>query len=66
MKKLLIVGAIGASMLSLMAFQKNEEVSNQKTADADCKYGQCVKIKADGYRCRNCAQQYSNYCWSHR
>jgi hypothetical protein len=66
MKKLLIIGAFGASMLSLMAFKEIEQASNEKTADAECKYGQCVKIKSDGYRCRNCAQQNSYYCWSHR
>ncbi len=30
-----------------------------------CQYGQCSKIKADGYRCKNCSQSGSIYCWSH-
>ena len=32
----------------------------------DCQYGRCARIKDDGKQCKNCAQQDSYYCWSHR
>ena len=39
-------------------------IQNLKTPD--CQYGRCMKIKDDGKQCKNCAQQDSYYCWSHR
>jgi len=36
-----------------------------KTSNYTCQYGQCSKIKSDGYRCKNCCQEGSFYCWSH-
>lgn len=41
-------------------------VATEITVARNCQYGQCIKIKKDGYRCKNCAQQGSSYCWSHR
>lgn len=51
----LLLASIGAAST---AFTSNAE-------KRDCQYGQCAKIKDDGYRCRNCAQEGSIYCWSH-
>jgi len=41
------------------------EIITSKAQTNDCQYGRCTKIKADGTRCKNCAQRYSVYCWSH-
>lgn len=61
-----MLGAIGLSLTALTAFTQVK--SNQKTVEQinDCTYGQCSKIKADGYQCKNCAQKGSYYCWSHK
>ncbi len=37
-----------------------------KKVEVQCQYGQCNYIKKDGYQCKNCCQQYSSYCWSHK
>ena len=66
MKKILLIGAIGFSMTALTAFTQMKSRQNTEIENYDCQYGRCSKIKADGYRCKNCAQQYSSYCWSHR
>jgi hypothetical protein len=63
--RLFYFSVVAASALALSAFTgeiKNE--GNDKIAD--CKFGQCSFIKKDGYQCRNCAQENSYYCWSHR
>ncbi len=58
---LLLVLATG--LLTYSFNLRNEQ--NIKVDNTDCNYGQCSAIKKDGYRCRNCAQQGSSYCWSH-
>lgn len=66
MKKVLLGCAIGLSIIALPAFKS---ISNSETANVEnneCRYGQCSKIKDNGYQCRNCAQKDSYYCWSHR
>lgn len=63
MKKLLINTSFTLTAVSfLTSFTNSEKVSQER----NCQYGQCIKIKKDGYQCRNCAQQGSYYCWSHR
>jgi len=66
MKKLLLISAIGLSLTALTAFTQKESSHNIVTENYDCQYGRCSQIKADGYQCRNCSQQGSYYCWSHR
>jgi len=46
------------------------DANHNKKAETDsngtyCQHGQCITIKDNGYRCKNCCQQGSNYCWSH-
>jgi hypothetical protein len=59
------MGLFGLTMATLSAFAFSDKGKSTNEA-LDCQYGQCTKIKSDGYRCRNCAQQGSSYCWSHR
>lgn len=71
LKSLLLTVAIGLfvtvlSASSQMRKSQNPEVQTLEIQTKDCQYGQCSKIKADGTRCKNCAQRYSPYCWSHR
>jgi hypothetical protein len=66
MKKLLFISAIGICVTVLTAYNLKESNPKIETSNSDCKYGQCIKIKDDGYRCKNCAQKDSYYCWSHR
>jgi hypothetical protein len=62
MRKFLLGLLVAASVgLTTMAFT-SKPVTNDKF---ECQYGQCAKIKDDGHRCKNCAQQGSIYCWSH-
>lgn len=64
MKKFLIFTTLflmSAGSLTAFSFY-----STPKTESGDCQYGRCQKIKADGYQCRNCAQEGSIYCWSHQ
>ena len=63
MKKLAVVIVLG---LTLNSFTSIKQSPIEQTKTMDCNYGQCMKIKDDGKRCRNCAQQGSSYCWSHR
>ena len=66
MKKFVVGSLIILSSLSVItAFAWDRKAHEVKTENLECKYGQCSKIKADGYRCRNCAQEDSYYCWSH-
>ena len=66
MKKTFLFLAIGLSIIALPAFTKINKTQNANTESGDCQYGQCSKIKSDGYQCKNCAQKDSYYCWSHR
>jgi len=59
MKKI-ILGA----MLSLSIGATTMAITSKPTI-ATCQYGRCSAYKDDGTRCRNCAQEGSNYCWSH-
>ena len=66
MKRKVTILVIGvASMLTVGAFALTKGTSNI-IDNAGCTYGQCTAIKSDGYRCKNCCQQYSTRCWSHR
>jgi ubiquitin len=66
MKKSILNCVIVLSVLSLTALKPIKSTQTIKAENKDCQYGQCAKIKADGYQCRNCAQRDSYYCWSHR
>ena len=67
MKKLILISFTAVLALVLTAFTLNPgNGAKEKSENLECQYGQCSKIKDDGYRCRNCAQQGSYYCWSHR
>lgn len=67
MKNLFIIMAFGVTtIISKPNYSHLTNLVNVKTTILNCNYGQCNKIKADGYRCGNCCQQYSNYCWSHK
>jgi hypothetical protein len=66
MKKLIVAGLIGMSVLALSAYTDSNTGRSESDAACECNYGRCSKIKADGYQCKNCAQQGSYYCWSHR
>ena len=64
MKKKIII-----TLISLMGFVGTSTFAgaNQEPQDqASCQYGQCSAYKDNGERCRNCCQQYSFYCWTHR
>ncbi len=62
MRKFLIITTLSVMCVgSLTAFNRYSTA----TKNSDCQYGRCMKIKSDGYQCRNCAQQGSVYCWSH-
>lgn len=61
MKNILIIIILGLSISSFTNFKTTKFIDS-----ADCQYGQCYKIKDDGYRCKNCCQQYNSYCWSHK
>jgi hypothetical protein len=66
MKKYILASTIGLSVIAFLAFST---IANSKSINEEnsvCHYGQCSKIKDDGYQCRNCAQKGSMYCWSHR
>lgn len=66
MKKIIVISVIGLFLFALPAFTSSKNTKTSTIENGDCKYGQCSKIKADGYRCKNCAQKDSEYCWSHR
>ena len=65
MKKLILVVATVAftTLTAFSIYSPSETV--QDNGKIICNYGQCSKMKEDGYRCKNCCQQYSSYCWSH-
>ncbi len=56
-----LVVLIGATFM----FSSYVSKDSTTTEEFNCTYGQCIKLKANGYQCGNCAQQYSSYCWSH-
>jgi len=66
MKKVFLVCAIGLSIIALPAFTTIKISKTANVENGDCQYGQCSKIKDNGYQCKNCAQKDSYYCWSHR
>ncbi len=61
MKSKLLIIAFSLGAIGLFGF-----VNSEKQKEDYCHYGQCSAVKKDGYSCRNCAQQGSYYCWSHR
>lgn len=63
MKKV-IIGLVAISTMCI-ATAFTTRSSAPAVEKFDCKYGQCAAIKDNGYRCRNCAQEGSAYCWSH-
>ncbi len=64
MKKKIIIALI--SLMGLIG-TSTFAGSNQDTQDQSyCQNGQCSAYKDNGERCKNCCQQYSIYCWSHR
>ena len=66
LKKVLVVFAIGLFVTALTGFSQIRGGHDTETNNYDCQYGQCAKYKDDGTRCKNCAQNGSPYCWSHR
>ncbi len=67
MKKILIVAVIGVcTTLTAFTMLTKQETTNVVNEEANCKYGQCQKVRADYTQCKSCAQQYSSYCWSHK
>lgn len=66
LKKLLVLIAIGFVVTTLPASSQFRSGQDAEMQSYDCQYGQCSAIKADGTRCKNCAQKGSIYCWSHR
>ncbi len=66
MKNLFLICAFGFSIIALPAFNQAQKNKIDSVLNDSCQYGQCQKIKNDGYQCRNCAQKDSYYCWSHR
>ena len=66
MKKIILISALGLSIMTLQSFKSIKHENKAKIEKDDCQYGQCAAIKADGYQCKNCAQKNSYYCWSHR
>jgi len=66
MKKLFLICAFGLSIMALSGFKSIKSFETFNVENGDCQYGQCSKIKSDGYQCKNCAQENSYYCWSHR
>ena len=65
MKKLFLISAISLLTGTLTAFTFKVKSESEKDC-FECKYGRCTKIKSDGNRCGNCAQEGSYLCWSHR
>jgi len=60
--KTVLISLLAIVGITTMAFVTTSKVEEKST----CTYGRCVKIKSDGYQCKNCAQEGSVYCWSHR
>ena len=65
-KKVAIISTIALTLAIGFAFSN----SKNNNTPVECQYGQCSYTiqKSDGtYRqCKNCCQQGSVYCWSHR
>lgn len=68
MKKLLIVSLIAISGLAISFNADSSKISSkQELSSVACQYGQCsATAKSTGVRCKNCCQQGSSTCWSHR
>jgi len=66
LKKILLGVAIGLFAMALTATSESRTIQSDGIGAFECEYGRCIKIKADGTQCKNCAQRYSSYCWSHR
>jgi len=70
MKRKILVGlsalALTASLLAATTYSTGSMLYANMQLSRECTYGQCIKIKKDGYQCRNCSQWDSVYCWSHR
>lgn len=68
MKKLILLGILAVTSvcaINLSGFAETR--NNQATWTPGCTYGQCsATAKSTGERCRNCCQEGSSYCWSHR
>ena len=68
MKKLLILGTFAFTSvfaMNLSGFTTTKS-ANQTEYTPGCTYGQCSASKSNGERCRNCCQEGSSVCWSHR
>ena len=58
----LAIGGLISSNDNLIQSNLTTELSSKA-----CQYGQCsAKVKSTGVRCKNCCQQGSSTCWSHR
>lgn len=65
-RRIMVATAIGFFVVTLTGSSPLGSGHSHDIHNYDCQYGQCSKIKDDGKRCKNCAQQGSIYCWSHR
>lgn len=58
MKKVALRLVLGATVVVCSAWIQQQSLR-------ECKYGECSRIKANGYQSGNCAQKDSNYCYTH-
>ncbi len=66
MKKIILAtSALFIVAGSMFVFAQTQTANIQKAELNNCNHGQCSAIKKNGYRCGNCAQKGSYYCWSH-
>ena len=65
-KTMLILGIASLGIFGAFQLKANNTTQTNELETGACNYGQCIKIKKDGWQCKNCSQQYSSYCWSHK
>jgi hypothetical protein len=69
MKKIFILGTLALVSVCAINLNGNSSITKleQKDGVQGCTYGQCTATaKSTGERCRNCCQEGSSVCWSHR
>jgi hypothetical protein len=68
MKKFFLLSFIAVTSTIVISQPNSNRFNNpEQVIDVNCTYGQCSAIaKSTGVQCRNCCQQGSNVCWSHR
>ncbi len=67
MKKILLIIVLAFGGVCVVNGSSSKSDSLENLNIPGCTYGQCsATAKSTGEQCRNCCQQGSNFCWSHR